>query len=67
MLRRLIDRFRRRRNDDRPAETSAPRNYGQERDDSRRAQMSQEVQDWEAASQQRARETQERNQPPPVQ
>ena len=64
MLRRLVDRLRRR--NDAPAEASAPRDYTQEREDRRLGQMSEEDRAWQAASQQRNRETQDRDQPPPV-
>ena len=66
MLRRLVDRLRPRRADDRPAEAPAPRDYAQERDDRRQAQMSEEDRAWGAASQQRDREKRERDQPPPA-
>jgi hypothetical protein len=64
MLRRLMNRFRG-RNDDRPAVTPAHRDYVQEREDRRLAQMSEADQDWGAASLQRDREARERDQPPP--
>ena len=67
MLRRLMDRLRPRRTDDRPADASAPRDYAQEREDHRLGQMSEEDRAWGAASQQRNREKQEQNQPPPDQ
>ena len=63
MLRRLVDRFRRRQ-DARPAEASGHRDYAQERDDYRDAQMSDEDKAWGAASQQRDRDRRERDQPP---
>ena len=66
MLRRLVDRLRPRRNDDQPAD-AAHRDHAQEREDRRVGQMSEEDRAWEAASQQRDRESRERNQPPPVQ
>ena len=66
MLRRLVDRLRRRRPDDRLADAPAPRDYAQERDDYRRAQMSEEDAAWGAASQQRDRERRERDQAPPA-
>jgi hypothetical protein len=66
MLRRLMDLVRRPRTDDRPADATADRDYAQEREDRRDAQMSDEDKAWAAASQQRDRENRERNQPPPV-
>ena len=63
MLRRLVDRLRR-RPADRPAGAPAPRDYAQERDDYRDAQMSEEDAAWGAASQQRDRERREGDQPP---
>ena len=66
MLRRLVDRFRGRRPDDQPADAPA-RDYAQERDDRRQAGMSDEDKAWAAASQQRDRESRERDQPPPAQ
>ena len=65
MLRRLVDRLRRRREDD-PAGASEPRDYAQERQDYRDTQMSDEDKAWGAASQQRDRERRERDQTPPV-
>ena len=62
MLRRLVDRLLRRR-DDRPAEAAAPRDYAQEREDYRDAQMSDEDRAWGAASQQRDRENRDRRRP----
>lgn len=64
MLRRLMDRFRR-RTDDQPTAAPADRDYVQEREDRRLAQMSEEDQAWGAASLQRDREARARNQPPP--
>ena len=63
MLRRLVDRLRR-RPDARPAEASAHRDHAQERDDYRNARMSDEDKAWGAASQQRDRDRRERDQPP---
>jgi len=65
MLRRLVDRLRR-RPDDEPAEAAAHRDYAQERDDYRDAQMSDEDKAWGAASQQRDRERRAGDQAPPV-
>lgn len=67
MLSRLVDRLRRRRQDDRPAETPTHRDYEQEREDHRSGQLSEEDRAWGEASQQRDREKRERDQPPPVQ
>ncbi len=53
MLRRLIDRLRRRGTDDRPAGAPAPRDFVQEREDNRQAGMSDEDRAWEEASRQR--------------
>jgi len=64
MLRRLLDRFRRRPEADRPPEAPVPRDYARERADQRRAQMSDEDRAWEQASQQRARERRDRDEPP---
>ena len=66
VLRRLLDRLRRRPDDDRPAAAPADRDYAQEREERRLAQMSEEDRAWGAASQQRDRDTRERDQPPPV-
>lgn len=65
MLRRLMDRFRRRAPQP-PADDPTPRDYAQERDDARRAQMSDEDRAWAEASRQRDRERREREQSPPV-
>ncbi len=47
MLRRLMDRLRRRgEEDDQPASAPAQRDYVQEREDHRRAQLSEEDQAW---------------------
>ena len=64
MLRRLVDRLRRRQ-DDEPAGAPAPRDYAQEREDYRDAQMSDEDKAWGAASQQRDRDRRERDESPP--
>ena len=66
MLRRLVDRLRRRRNDDWPADAPAQRDYAQEREDHRLAQLSEEDKAWAAASQQRDRENRAREQALPV-
>ena len=65
MLRRLLDRLRHRADDDRPAATADPRDYAQDREDSRRGRLSDEDRAWEDASLQRDRERREREQPPP--
>ena len=67
MLRRLVDLVRRRRTDDRPADAPAHRDYAQEREGRRLAQMSEEDRTWGAASQQRDRENRERDRPAAVQ
>ena len=56
MLRRLLDRLRRRADDDRPVAAPGPRDYAQEREDSRQAGMSEEDRAWQEASLQRSRE-----------
>ncbi len=66
MLRRLVGLFRR-REDDRPTEQPADRDYAQERADRRDAQMSDEDKAWGEASRQRDRENRERDQSPPTQ
>jgi len=66
MLRRLMDQIRRRPAEP-PADAPAHRDYAQEREDRRDAQMSDEDRAWGEASQQRDRENRERSQPPPVQ
>ena len=63
MLRRLVDLLRRRQGGP-PADSPANRDYVQEREDRRLGQMSEEDRAWGAASQQRDRERQERDQPP---
>ena len=55
-----------RRGESQQAAAPAPRDYAQERADDRRAGLSEEDRAWEAASQRRARENQERDQPPPA-
>ncbi|MDP8974304.1 MAG: hypothetical protein M3N45_14335 [Actinomycetota bacterium] len=67
MLRRLVDRLRRRPNDDQPADAPVHRDYVQEREEARLADMSEEDRAWGAASQQRERDTREHEQRPPVQ
>ena len=61
MLRRLIDRLRRRGTDDRPAAEPAARDYAREREDSRQARLSDEDRAWQEASLQRDRERRERD------
>ncbi len=65
MLRRLMDRLRRRGTDDRPAAAPAARDYAQEREDSRQTGLSDEDRAWEEASAQRDRDRREQDQPPP--
>ena len=67
MLRRLVDRLRPRRTGDQSADAPARQDHAQEREDRRRAQMSEEDRAWEAASQQRDRDNRARTQPPPAQ
>jgi hypothetical protein len=66
MLRRLLDRLRGRDQETQGATPAAPRDYTQEREDHRQAQMSDEDRAWGAASQQRDRENRERDQTPPA-
>jgi hypothetical protein len=66
MLRRFMDVFRRRPDDQPAAAAAAPRDYAQEREDRHSAQMSDEDKAWGAASQQRDRDNRERDQAPPV-
>jgi hypothetical protein len=61
MLRRLMDRLRGR--DEQPAEAPVPRDYTQEREDRREAQLSEEDRAWGAAAQQRDQASRERDQP----
>ena len=56
MLRRLLDRLRRRADDERPVAAPGPRDYAQDREDSRRAGLSEEDRAWEDASLRRSRE-----------
>ncbi len=65
MLRRLIDRLRRRGRADGPAGASTARDYAQEREDSRQAGLSDEDRAWQEASLQRDQERRERDQSPP--
>ena len=65
MLRRLMDRLRRRGNDAPPVGASAPRDFAQDREDSRQAGLSDEDRAWQEASLQRDRERRERDQSPP--
>jgi hypothetical protein len=64
VLGRFLDRFRRRKVDQ-PASPPAHRDYVQEREDDRLAQMSEADQAWGAASLQRDRDQRARDQPPP--
>jgi hypothetical protein len=68
MLRRFVDRLRRRSADEQSAPPPAPRNYAQEREDRRLGQLSEEDKAWGEASRQRdqeLREARERDQTPP--
>ncbi len=65
MLRRLVNRFRRHQ-DHPPDDAPPPRDYVHERDAHRHDQLSEEDRAWEAASQQRNRDRQAQDQPPPV-
>lgn len=65
MLRRLMDRLRRRRSDDHPAAAPAPRDYVQEREDHRHAQLSEEDQAWGKASRARDRARRAADESPP--
>jgi hypothetical protein len=62
MLRRLIDRFRRR--PDTPAAAPTPLDHAQERENRRQGGMSDEDRAWEAASQDRDRQRREQTQAP---
>jgi len=64
MLRRLLDLIRRPRTANQPTATPADRDYVQEREDRRTAQMSDEDKAWGAASSQRDRETRDGDQGP---
>ena len=64
MLRRLIDRLRRRGRDDRPADPPTPRDYAREREDTRQAGLSDEDRAWQEASLQRDRDRRDQGQPP---
>jgi hypothetical protein len=63
VLRRLMNWLRPPK-DVQPAVAPPHRDYVQEREDQRLAQMSEEDQAWGAASRQRDQEAQERNKPP---
>ena len=65
MLRRLLDRLRRRADEDRPVGAPGPRDYAQEREDSRQAGLSDEDRAWQEASLLRDRDRRERDQSPP--
>ena len=66
MLRRLMDRLRRRgTGDDRPTGEPAPRDFAQDREDSRQGRLSEEDRAWQEASLQRDQERRERDQSPP--
>lgn len=66
MLRRLMDRLRRRDHDGRPAGVAAaPRDFAQEREDRRQEGLGEEDRAWQEASLQRDRARRERDQPPP--
>jgi hypothetical protein len=66
MLRRFVDRLRRRGADDQPAAPPAPRDYAQEREDRYRSQLSDEDSAWGDASRQRDQDMREaRGQAPP--
>lgn len=66
MLRRLTALFRRSSPDTASENPAIPRDYAQEREDRRVAQMSDEDKAWGAASQQRDRENKDREQETPV-
>ena len=61
MLRRLMDRLRRRDTDDRPVDAPASRDFAQDRQDRRDADMSDEDQAWQEASLRRNREQREQD------
>ena len=65
MLRRLVDRLRRRGNGDRPAGMPVVRDFEQEREDSRQAGLSDEDRAWQETSLQRDRERREQDPSPP--
>ena len=66
MLRRLVDRFRRRdKGAGRPTGEPAPRDFAQDREDSRQGRLSEEDRAWQEASLRRDRERRERDQSPP--
>jgi hypothetical protein len=66
MLRRLLDLIRRPRTANQPTATPADRDYAQEREDRRTAQLSDEDKAWGAASAQREQDQRARDQAPPV-
>ena len=66
MLRRLVDRLRRRGNDAPPAGAPAPRDFAQDREDSRQGRLSEEDRAWQEASLERDRVRRERDQSPPA-
>ena len=65
MLRRLIDQLRRRGNDAPPAGEPAPRDFAQDREDSRQGRLSEEDRAWQKASLERDRDRRERDQSSP--
>ena len=65
MLRRLMDRLRRRGAAARPAGAPAPRDFAREREAGRQAGLTEEDRAWQEASLQRDRERRERDQSPP--
>lgn len=66
MFRRLLDLIRRPGTSNQPIATPADRDYAQEREDRRTAQMSDEDKAWGAASSQRDQDKRARDQVPPV-
>ena len=67
MLRRLIDRLRRRGDDSRPTgDASAPRDFAREREDRQEAGLSVEDRAWQDASLQRDHDRRGRDQTPPA-
>ena len=65
MLRRLMDRLRRRGGAPLAGAPATPRDYAQEREDTRQAGLSDEDRAWQEASLQRDRDRPARGQPPP--